>query len=128
MLPSLLVCGCGASYEAYVSGTVTLDQQPLTTGTITFQPVGPGPITTGAVQQNGAYRLQTGAMRGLACGEYRVTVQAFSATPAPGMTKEQLAAISLVPLHYAKPDASGLRYTVEPGSQQIDIELHSGGE
>ena len=40
----LAVAGCGSPYDSSVSGTVTLDGQPLTIGTVTFFPDQSGPV------------------------------------------------------------------------------------
>ena len=120
--------GCGGPHESYVTGTVTIDGTPLPNGTVMFQPVGQGPITASNIESDGSFRVKTGANQGLASGEYIVTVQALSDVPSPGMTVQQLAKISLVPLSYNDKRTSTLRYQVEPGSNRIDLQLTSGGD
>ena len=117
--------GCSRQFESEVSGTVTLDGNPLRTGTLTLQPVAGGPLVASGISEDGTYRIKTGSSTGLPAGEYLVTVQAFSEIPSPGMNDKQLAAISLIPLSYRSKATSGLRVTVEPGANVIPIELGS---
>ena len=122
---SLLSHGCGGQFESDVSGTVTLDGNPLRTGTLTLQPVVGGPLVASGIGEDGTYRIKTGSSTGLPAGEYIVTVQSFSEIPSPGMNDKQLAAISLIPLSYRSKATSGLRVTVEPGANLIPIDLGS---
>src|SRR5690554_4660989 len=84
-LPALVLLGallgCGSAHEAQVSGKITLDGAPLTTGTVAFHPVGGGPVAYGVVDRQGKYQLQTGTTHGLAAGEYRVLVVATGELP-----------------------------------------------
>jgi len=120
----LTLAGCGGDM-ASVTGTVTYDGDPLSTGTVTFHPVGEGPTGYGSIQSDGSFRIQTGQQAGLPPGEYRVTVQATGPVPEP--TPENLEPVpeSIIPQRYANPDQSGLKFTVEPGGNQFPIELHS---
>ncbi len=60
-----MLTGCGTSSESTVSGKVTLDGQPLSTGTVTFHPVAGGPAAYGQIQADSSYRLKTGSAAGL---------------------------------------------------------------
>lgn len=86
---SLLACGlllvAGCEQPGIVTGLVTLDGQPLTTGVITFNPKAGGPTAYGAIGTDGRYELRTGAAAGLAAGEYTVTVAANAAAPVPAV-------------------------------------------
>jgi hypothetical protein len=121
----LLVIGCGKSQNATVSGIVTYDGQPLSTGAVTFQPVAPGPLAIGDIRNDGAYTLRTGDATGLSAGEYQVTVVATGpmpeATPSNPMPLPEL----LIPARYGDVSTSGLKYTVERGENRIDIALEN---
>lgn len=80
-----ITAGCGASDplgRQAVSGTVTLDGQPLADGVISFQPTGEGTTSSGAVISAGKYAIARD--RGLPQGKYRVVINAVK--PGTGMT------------------------------------------
>ena len=59
--------GCFGANAASVSGTVTLDGQPLTTGNVSFYPDGgSGAPAYGQIDSSGRYSLSTGTDAGLA--------------------------------------------------------------
>jgi len=133
ILPSCLIAlliginGCGGVYESSVSGVVTLDSAPISRGTVTFKPTGNGPSAYGQIEPNGEYELRTGREFGVPSGQYLVTVVANeppstlqSATggpPPPGPP--------ITPAWYRSSDTSGLSFQVEPGSNDINLELTS---
>lgn len=90
---TLAGCGGGATDElprVAVSGSVTLDGKPLTSGTIAFSPVPnqPNPVEVGAGISNGAYSISKAD--GPTPGSYRITIYGGSsvggtAGDAPGM-------------------------------------------
>jgi hypothetical protein len=116
-----LAVGCGA-HDSSVYGTVTLDRKPLETGTVTFHPAGEGAVAYGRIGADGSYRLHTGAEQGLAAGEYIVTVVATAPPPDP---HSEVVGKLLTPARYGKLDQTDLRYTIEPGRNQIDLALQT---
>jgi hypothetical protein len=68
--------GCSGSNRGAVSGTVTVNGEPLNEGQISFVPMDPalGP-TSGATISNGQYQID--AVRGPVAGEYQVQIHAF---------------------------------------------------
>ncbi len=121
-----LAVGCGSAYDARVSGTVTLDGLALERGIVAFHPSGSGPTAHGVIDADGRYDLMVGRERGLASGEYDVTVVSTEARdaakqgggpPPPGrrLTTELISNRSTTYLHYS----------VSPGSNHIDLELES---
>lgn len=118
------LAGCGA-HDATVNGSVTLDGERLKSGTISFFPVADGPTAYARIESDGAYELRTGREAGLAPGDYQVTVVAreqreLAATDAAGPPPPGR---QLTPNHYRDRKTSGLQYTIEPGHNQIDLEL-----
>jgi hypothetical protein len=136
-LGTLFLGGCGGGPPTgTVSGTVTLDGQPLKTGTVTF-------VTSenrqyhGTIQE-GAYRVEK-----VPIGEVKIAISVPTPPPMPkgvpqgqfgppkgaGAPEEALKAYSgggqyiQIPSHYTDPERSGLRYEVKPGSQTYDIPL-----
>lgn len=123
---TVLVAGCGQ--PGAVSGLVTLDGEPLTTGVITFTPSASGPSAYGAIGPDGRYELRTGGAAGLAAGEYVVTVAANAAPerPAGGSWPGSERVLPLVtPGKYADRDKTPLRAKVVAGGQQLDFALVS---
>lgn len=121
------VAGCGSSSEATVSGMITLDGNPIPKGMISFVPAAQGTQSYATSDESGSYEVFTGRTEGLRAGEYTVTVvaremptltkTADGGPPPPGK--------ALTPRWYAYPDSSGLSFKVEPGSNEINLELTS---
>ncbi len=124
---SLAWVGCGGPYDSYVSGVVSLDSSPLPRGTVSYNPDQPGPASYGVIRSDGSYLIKTGRETGLPSGEYTVTVVSkeesinehpeLGLPPTPGKT--------ITPLWYLSKQTSGLKFTVEPGSNKIDLQLTS---
>lgn len=119
--------GCGGSSEATVQGIVTLDGSPIPTGSISFNPSVSGVPAYAMVTESGGYEVFTGREPGLKAGEYTVTVVARkqppvreTATGGPAPPGE-----AITPRWYASPATSGLTFNVEPGSNEINLELTS---
>jgi hypothetical protein len=115
------LAGCSGQHDASVSGRVTLGGEPLDRGTVTFHPEGNGPTAYAAIQPSGEYQLKTGAEEGIPSGEYRVTVVATTPPPKEGPERP---GTMITPPQYADPNQSGFRFTIEPGRNQVDLELH----
>jgi hypothetical protein len=128
LLLALGLTGCGNGLSR-VSGRITLDGKPLTSGqnvvvTVLFYPEsGRGAPGAGLADSNGNYFVSTGSQKGLPPGNYVVTLSASEYTPPPGggMPSRKL----LTPPRYANPKLSGLRTEVKPGSNTYDIQLSS---
>jgi len=150
---AVAITGCpggGAVVDTeYVKGVVTLDGDPVPEATVMFSPVteGQGMAATGSTDAKGVYELtaaSTGegaakAGAGTLPGEYYVgVIKSVSETamseeeahdkgveyvaPAPG---EAPKLTHVVPVKYNTPKDSGLKFTVEAGSNDIPIELTS---
>lgn len=125
-LPMCLV-GCGGTYDATVAGQVTLDGNAVPRGTVAFIPVVSGPPAFAPIDSDGSYSIRTGREAGLPAGEYQVTItaneppavqqSASGGPPPPGKP--------ITPLWYRAKDTSGLKYTVEGGRNEINLELTS---
>ncbi len=71
--------GCGSAGRHALQGTVTLDGQPVKTGTISFLPTaGTSGNSSGGEIKDGKFSIP--AKVGLQTGEYRVTINARIAT------------------------------------------------
>jgi hypothetical protein len=121
------VSGCGGPYNAKVSGKVTLDGNTVPTGTVSFMPTGGGPPAYARIDSSGNFTIRTGREEGLPAGEYAVSVVANEppavkqnergGPPPPGKP--------ITPPWYRSQETSGLKFSVEPGSNEIDLELTS---
>lgn len=119
--------GCGGVYDSTVSGVVTLDGNPVPRGTVTFHPTEAGPSSYARIEEDGTYSVQTGRERGLPPGEYQVTVIANEPPPVlqTAAGGPPPSGKPITPPWYRSKQTSGLRYTVENGSNEIDLELSS---
>ncbi len=120
----LLLTGCGGIYDATVSGVVTLDGNPLPRGTVSFNPEIPGPSSYGQIDSSGRYSVMTGREEGLPPGNYVLTVVSNEPPTETGKNGgPPPAGNPITPRWYRSPSTSGLQYTVEEGSNEINIEL-----
>lgn len=125
---SLFVAGCGGG-GGTVSGTVTLDGNPLKTGVVTFHPVAGGAAAIGAVTKDGSYEVAIGTETAIPQGEYLVTVDGSEPTtsePGPGPPTPPAPPRRIIPDKYANKDTTDLRATVKAGSNKIPLELKTG--
>jgi hypothetical protein len=122
-----VISGCGGPYDASVSGLVTLDGGVVPRGTVAYQPIGSGPAAYGKIDGDGSYTIWTGREAGLPSGEYHVTVTANDPPAVPQTEKggPPPPGKPITPVWYRSKETSGLKYTVEPGSNEINLELTS---
>jgi hypothetical protein len=132
MLAILLVVstGCSGPNAASVSGTVTLDGQPLTTGNVSFHPDGgAGAPAYGQIDANGRYSLSTGTDAGLAPGKYVAVVVATKEPPqAYDKTGSEVPPIPITPAKYGNTSTSDLRVEVKRGKNDVPLALQSDGK
>ena len=128
----LSACGGGASDApdlAAVSGTVTLDGQPLADANVTFISEN-GPVSTAKTDAQGNYSLGTkGQNDGATVGNHKITVTKVSQIPEsndPTGLQAAEDAGQVIPAKYADMNSSGLTATVEAGQDNVvPIELKS---
>jgi hypothetical protein len=121
---------------AKVSGTVTHNGKPVTTGSVVFTPIGDSQsgsarIATGQIESDGSYTLTTyDTGDGAVLGQHIVTVE--SRISGDAMKKMNLKADgtiayklpkTTIPDKYNRPDRTPLKHTVEAGTNKIDIDL-----
>jgi hypothetical protein len=130
LLACATIVGCGSGL-AEVSGVVTLDGQPLRGGsgdtrvTVQFEPSsGVGSTSIGLADENGAYTLGTGAKTGIPPGEYLVSCSASQLVMSRD-GKSTAGARRITDPKYANAKTSGLKFVVEPGSNEFNIPLVS---
>ncbi len=119
------ISGCGGVYDSTVTGAVTLDGTAVPRGTVTYHPTAGGPAAYAPIEEDGSYTIHTGREEGLPSGEYQVTVAANE----PPMVQQTAAGgppppgKPITPLWYRAKDTSGLRFTIERGDNEINLEL-----
>jgi hypothetical protein len=116
----LALSACGSGEWGNVSGTVSVDGEPLKTGTITFHPVAGGADAYGTIT-GGSYSISTGQDPGLKTGQYQVMVSATTIPESGSAEKAKL----LTPAKYATPQTSDLKADVHSGSNRCDFKLNS---
>ncbi len=119
--------GCGGPYDASVEGMVTLDGSPIASGIISFVPQQGGVPAYARSDDSGHYEVYTGSRAGIHPGQYGVTIVArgqaketHAATGGPGA-----AGARLTPAWYGSSKYTPLKADVEPGSNEINLELSS---
>jgi hypothetical protein len=123
ILAALLYSGCGQkSSLGRVHGKVTLDGQPLPSGSVVTLPAA-GRGAHGMIK-NGEFELSTaGENDGVVLGTHKVAVSATESSQGTG--PEAAAGKSLLPLRYANPETSGLTIEVKSGDNTPTLELKS---
>lgn len=123
---ALFLVGCGSGDIGSVSGTVTLDSQPLSGAVVRFQPDAGKSPSSGITNETGQYTLQyTREIEGAEIGQHTVSITTRSlgdpdAEPPRPPTPEK------VPAKYNA--NSELKAKVEAGSNTFDFPLKSDGE
>jgi hypothetical protein len=145
-LLALATAGCGSQYDLHpVTGKVTLDGNPLENAVVTFQSVSGGTSASGTTDASGVYSLhdiRPDGGPGAEPGEYVVSV---SWTEPPAVDLSQMDAsspdydkittaasnpnsgpvASKFPAAYRSGKTSGLKATVSPGANTVDLPLES---
>lgn len=124
----MILSGCGSDL-GQVTGAVTLDGQPLRGGgdvraTVYFQPVsGNGTTASGLLNESGQYKISSGSQKGVAPGEYVVTISATQLVRSP--TGAPAGGKAIIDPNYANAGTSGFKCTVAAGENEYDLALNS---
>ncbi len=132
---AFLLAGCGVGGEAGtvpISGTVTLDGQPVDGAAVAFIGNGGARLATTQTDSSGKFTIQA------ALGKNAVTVSKASPAPAnvapagDGLmpTEAELAKMPpppppVFPPKYSDPSLSGLSFDIKEGMSSIDLSLSS---
>lgn len=142
------ICGCGGSDQmecAQVTGSVTLDGEPLPTATILFRPdfgrAGRGKIENGIIVESSTYGINDG----IVLGKHRIAVQAIpEVVPvtgsrieepvgsgrtiqpppsyAPSRSKARTNTV-VIPKKYQDPEQSGLTAEITADGNELNLQL-----
>jgi hypothetical protein len=118
-------CGGGPDNMADVSGTVTLDGQPLSRARVEFSPADGSP-SMGLTDEQGRYSLRFSRdVDGAMIGDHKIKISTYA--PAnPDAEPPTQDVPEKVPAKYNV--KTELTKKVEKGSNTIDFQLQSGGE
>ncbi|WP_146572512.1 hypothetical protein [Botrimarina hoheduenensis] len=121
----LFAVGCSNNpFGADVTGSVTLDGNPVPPGVVLFVPAKPGvEPARGNIDEQGRYFLVTKKQRGVAPGDYTVAVRVFDRSGLVPGERAPLKQIPLIPTRYLDSTTAGLSYSVAAGDNQIDLTL-----
>lgn len=138
MAAVLFATGCGdkrPKLNATVEGTVTIEGELLTSGTVMFYPVGDGPIAYGKINTDGSYSLRTGQGNlkdpdggAISSGGFIATVvatgpssgESYKGEGGPPVIGKRLTADK-----YASKDTSDLLVSVKQGRNVIVLKLEA---
>lgn len=132
-----VLSGCGGAantYDAVVTGTVTIDGELAKSGTVIFYPVKEdGLVATSQIFPDGSYSLRTGQgdLRSVdggtvQSGDY-VVIVSIAGPPAPGAVVAEggppVPGPSLIAEKYALKDTTDLKFAVQPGPNVLVLAL-----
>lgn len=122
---ALFCSGCSGenTAESSVTGTVTMDGQPLSNAMVIFHPtIQDGEISSGTTDDQGRYTAMNRLGPGAAAGSYKVTVSKLvpkeGVELAEGMTAAMLdpeQVQEVVPAEYVDPAKTQLTAEIKPG-------------
>jgi hypothetical protein len=104
---------------------VTLDGKVVPGGLVAFHPMSAGPAAYAMIDENGSYAVRTGRGAGLPSGDYQVSMTA-NEPPAIARTEQGFpppSGKSITPAWYSSKETSGLQFNIEPGANEINLEL-----
>ena len=125
---SSLLLGCSESRTATVHGSVKVDSAVLNAGWVVFR--NESNTLQGVIQSGGLYALSHRGSANLPCGEYGVVlvppepkneVDPSTGAVRPGIIPDE----RLYPLRCRTMEWSGVRYTLDPGDQVIDLNFNA---
>ena len=121
---TLVFSGCGDNKApAKVTGTVTLDGNPVSGATVTFAPNDGGRRSYGATDKQGHYELRfTGQLKGAVVGSHRVTIETGE-SESTTQSEDSQGAKETIPAKYNV--ESELTATLKSGNNTCNFELTS---
>lgn len=134
LLTLLVAAGCGGSGTIPVTGTVTLDGQPLPNAVVAFAPKDGSRPAVGRTDAQGNFQVTTFTENdGVMPGEHIVTVTAFETVynakkPSDGSDEGTGGRMDLkwiAPQRYSQASASGLSAAVSRGQTHFVFDLKS---
>jgi hypothetical protein len=138
LLCGVILTGCSVGKPlpdlVSVTGTVTLDGQPLPHGTVGFAPADQavGQPASGKIKDGKFTMVTSASSPGVVIGDYKVTIVSVDEEPVelppdfvPNPNEPPPEPSSLIPKKYNDVENSGLEVSVSPGMGPIQFELDS---
>lgn len=125
-LLAAILSGCSGEPLGQISGTVTYQGQPVTSGSVVFEDSSAGISVNAPLGPDGSFTVETFDRDGLPPGTYQVAVspRGFATEGAPLVTPgNESAPASPIPSKYHTPATSGLTREVKVGENVFKIEL-----
>jgi hypothetical protein len=122
LLATLIVAvGCSKNDWGYLSGTVTINGQPIGPGVVSLEPVdGQHAGAIAPFGEDGKYTvISARRKKGAPIGEYRVTIH----SNLKDFGFEDKGKRAAIPSRYENPKTSELAVKVEPGTKDFDFDL-----
>jgi hypothetical protein len=117
-------CSRGDRPVARVSGVVTYNGKPLTTGTVMFVPIESGPPAYGKIEPDGRYKLSTySSGDGAVIGKHAVMITALEQLTPEEAANPLRSPKLLIPMKYNDTKTSGLTAEVTSDDNMIDFPL-----
>jgi hypothetical protein len=115
-----IIAGCGSS-TASVTGSVTIDGTPVTSGRVVFHKEGQAPAIAN-IEGDGTFELAIANSKGLQPGHYKITVASYDiGTPArPG---DPPPAKLITPRQYVDVGTTPLASDVGTGHNEVALKL-----
>jgi hypothetical protein len=124
MIVAMVGCGQSGPNLHTVSGKVTFQGKPVATGLIRFHSPPLGIDLMAYIRADGTYRVKMAQGDGLPEGEYQVAIEPPRVEVPVGVMKLPPALQRPdIPAKYRQPATSGLKLTVAPGDNQLDIDM-----
>ncbi len=132
IIPIVGCSGTSDTFDATVQGTVTIDDELVSRGTVTFHPKEGGVAAIGRIHPDGSYSLRTGQgnLRDvdggqLRSGDYVVTVEVTGPSGGEllGEGGPPISGPRLMAAKYASKETSDLLRTVKPGPNVFNLPL-----
>lgn len=119
----IFIAGCSGPDIGQVSGSVTVNGKPLTTGSILFSNKEAGISINANLGDDGTFVIKTHKAEGLPPGEYQVAVKSVTfggdETPLVGQRPTASAKPTVfIPPKYSNVNTSGLSATVKKGKNE----------
>lgn len=123
------ISGCSNSVEeasSKATGTITLDGQPVTVGTINFYPTGDGNSAFATINEDGTFTVNTSAGTvGLEPGDYNAVI-AYEVSPTEDAEGNEVEGKNPIPERYRDEENPAIAVNVpEGGTDSLSIELTS---
>ncbi len=115
-----ITAGCGRN-AARVTGSVTIDGTPVTSGRVVFHKEGQAPAIAN-IKEDGTFELAIANSKGIQPGHYKVTVASYDiGTPArPG---DPPPAKLITPRQYMDLGTTPLASDVDTGNNEVELKL-----